>query len=316
MCYIFITTGSESEAKDIISSSGSGENACKDLSVYCAMLKREYENVKSDKKSIKAEFEKLRRDCFSKDRQFEAQKKELTFFKDSFNKSEEDLKNVEKERDVLKKKLSHLKHSIMSPKANLSASSSFIETLNESTPQGGVVGKAHIFKSLVEDTPDMNEDIKENRPRKRNHSVLCTPEVVKSHPRIEISPEHKVEPSPNTQMKRHCAEIGVKYIKITEPGSSQPAKKPKSEDVSDISSFAHFNILKKKSRTGDFNSVLRNGYDGLGGHTTFAERKSSLASVKAMKKSNQTSSNMTRKPKLVVGQNNAVKLKDYWIMKS
>ncbi|ESO82314.1 hypothetical protein LOTGIDRAFT_64498, partial [Lottia gigantea] len=92
-----------------------GEGSTKQLSRYCAVLKREYEQTKQDKKTFKDQIDKLRRELVSKDRQLTDRIKETSILTEQLTRSEEDLKNVEKEKEGMRKKLSRLKKGFHSP---------------------------------------------------------------------------------------------------------------------------------------------------------------------------------------------------------
>ncbi|KAJ8320613.1 hypothetical protein KUTeg_002200 [Tegillarca granosa] len=239
-----LLTGSEEEAKSILDTTGDGDRAVGELAKYCGMLKREYDQIKAEKKALKSEFEKCKRENISKDSKLKELTKETSILRDQYARSEDDLKMAEKEKDIMKKKLNHLKRAIKSPCPG--GSSSFVETL--------------LDESIMQSTP-----IRLNEPQNGDKDILLESQVI-------MTPEI-LKPSPTTQMKRQCEENDMKFVKISSACNQNPAKKMKKDiqDISNLTELSGFNILKKKSGLGDYNSVVRKGYDGLGGHMTFTQ---------------------------------------------
>lgn len=85
--------------------------------------------------------------------------------------------------------------------------------------------------------------------------------------------------TPNTKLKNNCKEYGTKFVRIT--SASSGSSKPSSKSVSDISNLpsipglGNLNILKKTMGTGSMlkteSSVIKKGYNGLGGHEHFIQ---------------------------------------------
>ncbi|KAK3583384.1 hypothetical protein CHS0354_040347 [Potamilus streckersoni] len=237
-----LLSGCESDAQEIIAQSGEGEGAITLLSQQCALIKREYERVKLEKKTLKDELDKCRKEVLLKSKTLYDQTKKLEILQEQLLRSEEDLKTVEKEKEVLKRKLSHLKKAIASPSA--AASSSFIETLMEPSPNNS-----------MNSTP-----IRLSKPDKNDSLIdLASPDIVQPTP-------------PEVKIKRECEQNEIKYVKISSASEQNPAKKVR-RDIQDISNFTStlgsMNIFKKKSS--DYSSVIRQGYNGLGGHESFTQ---------------------------------------------
>ncbi|XP_060066816.1 E3 ubiquitin-protein ligase TRAIP-like [Ylistrum balloti] len=239
-----LVTGSEEEVQDLVQSSGEN-GSTRQMATYLVVMKREFQQVKEEKKKLKSEFGKCKRHLLTKDRELSQATTELSTIRECYTKSEDDLKQKEKEVESLKQKLSRLKRAIVSPCATTtSASSSFVETLMEESP-------APITPKQLKSSPgeiDLNVN-------------MASPEFVK--------------PSPNTRNRFHCEENQMKFVKISSACSENPAKKAKRDiqDISNITGLGNFNIFKKKASAGDFNSVFRKGYDGLGGHTSFTQHQ-------------------------------------------
>ena len=204
------------------------------------MLKREYEQVKSERKKLKDDIDKVRRDLISKSNALKGRTEEVSRLQGLLCRSEEDLKSSEKEKDILRKKLSHLKRAIRSPGA--SASSSFVETLMDESP--------------MQSTP-----LRLNKPNSHEIDLDLTPDII--------------GPSPTTKIKRQCEENEIKYIKISSAANQNPAKKARkdnTENISNMTGMGQFNIFKKKQGIGDkYTTAIQKGYDGLGGHNTFTQ---------------------------------------------
>ena len=233
--------GSESESAEILAQYGEGEQAVKQLARYCAIIKREYDKVKAEKRTIKEHFEKVRRDLASKTHLLEECTKELSAVREQLHGSEQDLTSSEKERKVLRGKLSKLKRAIASP----CGSSSFIETLTEESPALKPLHSCRLTdKSNLSDLPE---------------------------PKLQLSPD-LFEDSPKTKVKRHCEDNNIKLVKISSARENMPAKRPKLDvdDANHLTYLSGLNIFKKKQAPG-CPSVTRRGYDGLGGHTTFTQ---------------------------------------------
>ncbi|KAL5013328.1 hypothetical protein ScPMuIL_007598 [Solemya velum] len=238
-----ILKGCETEAQDIFERSSDSGSSIRQLSTYCAVLKREYEQIKSEKKMLKDHFDKVKRDLINKTQLLNSQEKEHSNLNDLVHRSEEDLKHVEKERDILRKKLTHLKRAIRSPCP--AGSSSFVET-------------------LMEESPAQSTPVRLNRPKNGLDEIdLDCSDVIPATPEV-------IKTKPMTDMKRPLKE-NVTLVKISSASEQNPNKRVKREinDINIASSMGSFNIFKKQQT--EYQSSVRKGYDGLGGHTTFAQ---------------------------------------------
>lgn len=263
-----LVTGSEQDVQDMIQNSGES-GSTRQMATYLVVMKREFQQVKDEKKKIKSEYDKCKRLLMTKDHELEKTTTELSTLRECYSKSEEDLKQKEKEVDALKKKLSRLKRAIVSPCATAtSASSSFVETLMEESP-------APVTPVQPKLSPG-EFDLESN---------MTSPDFVK--------------PSPNTLNRFHCEENQMKFVKISTAASNSenPAKKAKRDiqDISNITGLGNYNIFKKKTGAGDFNSVFRKGYDGLGGHTSFTQHQGRPGATKLSKPAAKTASRLLSK---------------------
>ncbi|KAK6174923.1 hypothetical protein SNE40_013481 [Patella caerulea] len=252
-------SGCESDALEILHQNGEGSS--KQLSRYCAILKREYEQCKQDKKLYKDQIDKLRRELVTKDRILKDKTQENSTLTEHLNRSEEDLKNTEKEKELLRHKLRHLRKAVRSP-TGATASSSFIETLTEESP----LTHANIT------TP-----VKDSNTRLFEEKGALTPDLFDT---------------PNTQTKHHCSDNNMKYVRIVSASENQPSKRQRTEkqEINDLKTLGSLNIFKKKNGPGSFSSTIQKGYDGLGGHTSFTKPLGPLGVKNTLVKKKKTTS--------------------------
>ncbi|XP_071144796.1 E3 ubiquitin-protein ligase TRAIP-like [Mytilus edulis] len=197
-----LLTGCETDVQELLETRTNSDGSVKELAKYCAILKSEFEQLKSSRKAIKIEYDKFKRDFISKDTKLKDSLKELSYLRDVSKKSEEDLQKAEKHNDHLQKKVSKLQNLLKSPKAN--GNDSFIETVTQASP------------------------------------MISTPVLTNfSHNIVSESPE-LVKPSPNTQLRNHCQENNIKVMKITSVSSQPPAKKQKCDDVNTLGNLNIF----------------------------------------------------------------------------
>ncbi|XP_067659034.1 E3 ubiquitin-protein ligase TRAIP-like [Haliotis asinina] len=241
-----LLSGCESDAESILEQYGEGKSASRQLAHFCSIMKREYEQAKTEKRLLKDQLDKVRRELCTKTRLLSECSKELQTLRDHFTQSEEDLKHAEQDKERMKKKIHHLKRAIKSPDC---ASSSFVATLTEDSPafitpvKPGLQGSKDGVIDL-ENTPD---------PK-----LALTPDLFKD--------------TPTTEAKKHCVENNMKFVKISTASTQNPAKRPRNEsnDPNHLTALGSLNIFKKKQGP-CYPSVSRKGYDGLGGHTTFTQ---------------------------------------------
>ena len=195
-------SGCETDVQELLETRTNSDGSVKELAKYCAILKSEFEQLKSSRKAIKIEYDKFKRDFISKDTKLKDSLKELSYLRDVSKKSEEDLQKAEKHNDHLQKKVSKLQNLLKSPRAN--GNDSFIETVTQASP------------------------------------MISTPVLTNfSHNIVSESPE-LVKPSPNTQLRNHCQENNIKVMKITSVSSQPPAKKQKCDDVNTLGNLNIF----------------------------------------------------------------------------
>lgn len=283
-------TGCNSDAQDMLQQYGDGEGSLKQLATYCAIVKREYEKAKNEKKLLKEELEKRRKDLLTKERSLCEKSKDVVSLTDQLKHSENDLKHAEKEKEILKHKIRRLKRAVLCPAETQSpslVSAMKEENIIPSTPVS--LQKPDIGGNFI----DLDQDFDVEG---QATDLALTPEVVR--------------PSPNTQMKRHCEENDVQYVKISSACDKNPAKrmKPEIQDISNLAAIGSMNIFRKKAGT-DYTCSVRKGYNGLGGYLTysqpsgagkFLQKKSTKprANVKPLSRPNKSKAPMPDYPKL------------------
>ena len=276
----------ESDAVDVISSSGEGPGAIQSLSRQVAFLKREYEKVKLEKRQLKDHLDKLQFNESSKTKKVQSLSKECEELKDQLEHSEGDLKLAEKHLNIVKQKneklVSKLKKVSQLPAAKITKdldSSSFTELLKDSS-------KMQAFSSS---TPKLNVPSSarnQNIDLESSFDLFTSPD--KNKMEIDISKFSPSSQKPSTSQssasgskrrleddKCENEESSTKVFKITSASESntQKLKRFKSDSAvrDPILKFASMNIFKKKGlgeRFQNQGSVVQKGFDGLGGHTT------------------------------------------------
>ncbi|KAK3104524.1 hypothetical protein FSP39_004009 [Pinctada imbricata] len=119
-----LLTGCEKDMQNMLANHRDGhERDVESLVKYVSMLKREYEKVKVEKKAIKGEFDKYKRENFSKDTDLKECKTQMKLLNTQLVRSEEDLKTAEREKELLKKRVLNLQSAIKSPRGLSSAAS-------------------------------------------------------------------------------------------------------------------------------------------------------------------------------------------------
>ena len=240
---------------------------------YAAMLKREYEKTKAEKKSLRSEFDRYKRDNLTKDVELKEYRSQAKHLASQLSRSEEDLKAAEREKELLKRRIQNLQKSIRSPHALGS-----VENLSK-TPQ---------IASVT--TPDLFNDSAFGDKRVEVDSP-CSPEILGS----EI-------PKGAVNKRSHDQENEVRYLKISSASNQaqNPAKKVKrdTDDVGNFTGLGSFNIFKKKSGVGDYSSKIRTGYNGLGCVETFTQPSAKPKLLVSKKTASRTSLNNGKKVKV------------------
>ena len=263
-------SGSESEASNIIATTGDNPNAISALSRQVAFLKREFEKVKSEKKQMKEHFEKIQLNDVHKNKKISETLRQNTILKDQLERSEGDLKLSEQKIEFLQKKLSRLKRAVKSPKST-EGSSSFVEAMNDSIQLSNVPTSTPRL-----DRPDNSQNMVD---------LDVTPDLFESP--VLTKPKLK-RPLEEEQENRQ-----TKVLKISSAAEKFTNKKVTVEKNTNWAP-ATMNIFKKKvPGESDYTSVTRKGYDGMGGHTTFVNAKGNLFKKPAVKKTLSKSSKST-----------------------
>ncbi|XP_062606982.1 E3 ubiquitin-protein ligase TRAIP-like [Saccostrea cucullata] len=250
-----LLTACEVDIKETIQQYGdSSKESVQNLATYCSMLKREYDKIKFEKKNVKSEFEKFKRENMSKDHILQEKEREITHLKEQLAHSEEDLKKVEKEKHSLKRKILNYRKAVQSPNGENVASVSFVDKMMSESPFGNL--KDNVDSPVLFD--DSTEKVKEVDLEEYTKKSV-SPEILKSSSTL------------NSQNKRpNDSGTEVKYLKIGS-ASQKPVKRQKCDDLAEVQGLSHFNIFKKKSGVGDYSSSIRKGFNGLGCVETFTE---------------------------------------------
>ena len=270
--YLSVILGSESEASDIISTTGDNPNAVVALSRQVAFLKREFEKVKTEKKQMKDHFEKIQLNDVHKNKKISEYMKQISVLKDQLERSEGDLKLSEKQQDILRKKLNRLKREINSPKSTV-GSSSFAEAMNDSIQLSNVPTSTPKL-----DRPDNSQNVVD---------LDVTPDLFES----PILGKTQIKrPLEDEQENRE-----TKILKISSAAEKFTNKKVTvDKNTNWAPAMATMNIFKKKvPGESNYTSVTRKGYDGLGGHTTFVNSKGNTFKKPAVKKTLSKNSKST-----------------------
>ena len=270
--YLSVILGSESEASEIISTTGDNPNAVVALSRQVAFLKREFEKVKTEKKQMKDHFEKIQLNDVHKNKKISEYMKQISVLKDQLERSEGDLKLSEKQQDILRKKLNRLKREINSPKSTV-GSSSFAEAMNDSIQLSNVPTSTPKL-----DRPDNSQNVVD---------LDVTPDLFES----PILGKTQIKrPLEDEQENRE-----TKILKISSAAEKFTNKKVTvDKNTNWAPAMATMNIFKKKvPGESNYTSVTRKGYDGLGGHTTFVNSKGNTFKKPAVKKTLSKNSKST-----------------------
>lgn len=121
------------------------------------MLKREYDKIKSEKKAVKSEFERFKRENMSKDHILREKGKEISVLKEQLTHSEEDLKKVEKEKHLLKRKILNYRKAVQSPNGENVASVSFVDKMMSESPLNDIKNNANTPVLFDESMDKMKE---------------------------------------------------------------------------------------------------------------------------------------------------------------
>ncbi|KAL4226772.1 hypothetical protein ACF0H5_014751 [Mactra antiquata] len=289
--------GSESEAADLIATVGEGStSAVQSLSRQIAFLKREFEKLKFEKRQLKDQYDKIQLHDMSKNKKISDLTKDNGKLKDQLERSEGDLKIAEKEIEFIRKTNIKLKEKFkksLSPGCSHCRSKSFTEIMNESTkmevfaastPKLGVQSREPDIDLDI--TPDLFLSPEQCRePSSQNFNSQSSSRIVNTQiasGKLNTQTSSGTV-STNTNNKKRLLDSGdvenqvpTKFLKITS-AAEKKAQKLKSDstinDVNSVTALASMNIFRKKD-FGERNSkmsIVKKGFDGLGGHTTHVQ---------------------------------------------
>ena len=225
----------------------------KQLVTWCAVLKKEHSAKRAECKSLLGQVDKLKKELTMMKRGMKVKADSLAVAEDHLRHSEDDLKKAEQEVTSLKKKLSTLEHALGSPS---NTATSFAHRLINESPAPMPLAKRPKLSAPLDVSGDLFSD-----------------------PDCSFSPR----PSPSTHMKKECQEYGTHFIKISSASSSSGALKPSQREVHDITNSLPLNMNIFKKRPGE-TSMLKKGYNGLGGHGRFVKPQSNPRTLQVTKK--------------------------------
>lgn len=121
------------------------------------MLKREYDKIKLEKKVVKFEFERFKRENMFKDYILREKEKEIFVLKEQFIYFEEDLKKVEKEKYLLKRKIFNYRKVVESFNGENVVSVSFVDKMMSESFLNDIKNNVNIFVLFDELMDKMKE---------------------------------------------------------------------------------------------------------------------------------------------------------------
>ncbi|XP_006820068.1 E3 ubiquitin-protein ligase TRAIP-like [Saccoglossus kowalevskii] len=259
------------EVDDMLHNYGTGPHAVRDLTVYCCSLKKEFDNSKQLRRTMRDELEQTKRCLQVKNKALIEKTEEVSSLQRQLALAEEDVAHSENENKGLRKKISILERAVESPSGTAGAISRLI--MESPAPQ-------HLKKPRLSgshDSGDIEFNLIPGNPD--------TPEIVKE--------------SPSIKMKSECEEFGVNYVKTTSLAKENMAQKQAAADKALMCNMYRNSSLFKKRPLLDSKeseSKIRRGYNGFGGHHTFIET-TEFSAPSSRKIVRTTKKKMVTKPK-------------------
>ena len=252
-------SGTESDASDIIATTGSNPNAISALSRQVAFLKREFEKVKSEKREMKNNYKKLEEAQIN--RRISEISRQNAILKDQLERSEGDLKLAEQQVEFLRKKVSRLKRAVNSPQST-TGSTSFVEAMNDSIQ----------LSNVPVSTPKLERPANSQNEVDLNTSMdlFDSPVLKKTQVKRPLEEEQENRQTKVLKISSAAEKFANKKVTVEKKANWMPGT---------------MNIFKKKvPGESDYTSVTRKGYDGLGGHSTFVNVKGNIFKKPTAKK--------------------------------
>lgn len=241
-----IIKGSEHDVQEMINHQGSD---IKQLATWCVVIQRELSTKRQECRTLRDSFDKLKREHLVKCRLHADNTRELASMKEQLKNSEDDLSHAEAHIHSLQNKTEALQKAIASPTAT---ASSFAHRLINESPAPMPVTKRPKLSTPGNESNDFDLS-------------------------MDLFPETESKPSPPTKEadQGRCTQS----IRITSAAATTKVKREMQ-----ISSMANFNLFKKKPVGGaSVFSAMRKGYNGLGGHESFAQPRGRSNSLTALK---------------------------------
>ncbi|KAK7094066.1 E3 ubiquitin-protein ligase TRAIP-like [Littorina saxatilis] len=257
-----LVSGGVKNSEEILQQYSSGDkNSLQQLAKYAGILKREYEQSKVEKRTLKEQLDRQRKSSYSASRELADLKAEYKGLQEQLTRSEDDLKQAEKTNATLKAKVTKLQYSRKHP---AESAGSFLETPKRQDQSDNLfletpkllVGKDFVTPKMTRPSGSGLIDLNYDSPLNQSFDLF--------------------EESPQTQMRKSCEENNMKVVKIS--SASTNGKAPKrvkvdADEAGDSFPLSTLNIMKKREKTGQLLSktVIRQDYNGLGGTSTFTQ---------------------------------------------
>ena len=236
----------------------------KQMATWCAVLRQELASKRQEARSLRVDAEKHKKMLAIKKEMLISKTQDLVACREQMKGNEEDLKASERECLSLQKKIGNLEKALGSP--SVDTATSFARRLIHESPAPFPSAKRPKLSS-----DGLNGDIEVD--------LDVTLDLFPS-------PQLPAKPSPATQTKTECKEYGTQFVKITSAAGKRKPSGGSSQmnDISNITGLSNFSLFKKSSVTGNSSSLIRQGYNGMGGYEKFMQPSSSRAKA-APKKS-------------------------------
>ncbi|XP_076451841.1 E3 ubiquitin-protein ligase TRAIP-like [Babylonia areolata] len=272
-----LITGSVEDCEELMQQySGGDRSSVQQLVKYAAILKREYNQTKVEKRTLKEQLDTYKKSSYAATRDLVEMKAGYRALQEQLSRSEDDLKQAEKTNAALKAKLSKLQYARKHP---AETSGSFLET-----------PKAH---NLSDNAFPQTPKLPLNGGGETSAESFVTPKMSKpsGSTSLDLGCDRMLmgldddgalnqsfdlfEESPQTQVRKTCEENNMKVVKISTAATASRATKRVRTDADQANSFplSTLNIMKKRDKAGQLlgSTVIRKDYNGFGGTSSFTQ---------------------------------------------
>ncbi|XP_039628242.1 E3 ubiquitin-protein ligase TRAIP [Polypterus senegalus] len=244
--------GQRKEVEAMVKDMGVGQSAVEQLSIYCISLKKEYENLKASHKTSNEMIEKMKKELFSVNNKLQKTVVELKEAKCNFEAAQDDLRNSDKQITSLKKKVEFLQKSLSTP----SRTNEAISRLVFESPAPLELKQPFLHQ------PENDEDIDLN-------ATYDLPTPTQSADKCITAPSKKikldtVQSNDTGQLKKSMED--------------NKSSRPREVEDTTIGPFLCNSLLFRKktfrsmlNSQRNVSSMMRTGFDGLGGRTKFIQ---------------------------------------------